>query len=105
MRPERSASNRLSTAPLAERPPSAHRSGQAFSHGLAEVGPGEQRASVPARGRIRHHRPGFGRALQPRRQVRRLAHHAPLARFAFVYDLAHDYGASGDADAGGQRPG
>jgi hypothetical protein len=93
-------------AALAQRAPRAHRPGQPLQFRPTEVGPREQRPRQPACGRVRHHRARLGEPLQPRRHVRRLAHHAALARLrARAQHLAHHHRPGGDPDARGQRPG
>ena len=47
--------------------------------------------------------PGVGRLLQPRRQVRRLAHHRLLAGRAFADEVPHDHEAGRDADPRSER--
>src|SRR5262249_43302218 len=61
----------------------------------------ERRAAKPAfgdpeRGATDHHRPGFGHALEPRRDVDRLAHGEPLAPLAAAH-LADHHRAGVDA--------
>jgi hypothetical protein len=87
----------------AERPPGAHRVRHAPQPGLAEVGALEQRSREAPGRLVEHHRPGLGQALQPRREVGRLARHAALARLALAHDLAHHHRPGGDPDPGGER--
>ena len=97
-RPDRRASKRLLGGMLAENLEAAHGLGEALEPGRPKLAQLEQLAQEPARAIRDHHGAGRGRLLQPRRQVRRLAHDRLLAGRTFADEVAHDHQAGGDAD-------
>jgi hypothetical protein len=83
---------------LTENLEAAHGLGKALEPGRPKLAQFEQLAQEPACAIRDHHGAKRGRLLQPRRQVRRLAHHRLLARHTLADEIAHDHQAGGDAN-------
>jgi hypothetical protein len=83
---------------LARHAPRRQRLGKSLQPLGAEIVEIEQAANQPARGGADHHAARRGERLQPRRHVRHLTNHRPLARLVAADQVADHYQAGRDPD-------
>src|SRR5262249_36084203 len=90
---------------FAQHLPGPHQLGKALHLDCAQVAVFEQVTKQAARTRTNHKGIRFGKTLQARRQVRRLAHYRALAHFALVHEIANNYQPGGHSDTNLERAG
>src|SRR5215471_11727784 len=90
---------------FAQHLPGSHRLGKALRLDRAKIAAFEQITEQPAGTRTDHEGIGFGKTLQARRQVRRLAHYRAFAHVALVHEIADDHQPGGDSDTDLERGG
>src|SRR5215472_9476908 len=90
---------------FAQHLPGSHGLGKALHLDCAKITVFEQVTKQAARTRTDHKGIGFGKTLQARRQVRRLADYRALAQVALVHEIAYNYQPGGDSDTNLERAG